>query len=156
MKKKEPTFVSFKPRKDGFEGFLSLEGLVDSKSNPEMLLRKAAKLYGRHIYNMRLLVKKIDGFRTSRTPVPARKIWRLGNIIFNLKDNLAKISLQLDNLYDHLVRDLMVKRKWLEKVVIFRRYIANEKIIPKSVNWGQCEKGTRREAERINRGNLPW
>lgn len=155
MKNRELTFVSFEPKRDGFDGSLSVEGLVNSKSNPEKLLNEATKLYGRYIYNMRLLIKEIAGLRASRTPVPARKIWGLGNSIFNLKKNLAKASLQLDNLYGHLVRDLMVKRKWLEKVVIFRRYIANEKVIPKSVNWGQCEKGTRKAAENISRGNPP-
>jgi len=69
-----------------------------------------------------------------------------------LKDSLEILGLQLDSMYKHLTRDLGVKKKWLEKVIILRRYIENEEIIPQSLNWGRCEKGTRKVAKKISEG----
>lgn len=155
MKTNELTFVSFEPKNLGFEGFLSLESLAVSEKNPEILLQRATKIYEKSISKMGHLLDEIDEKRTKRKPLAARKIWSLGEMIFKLREDLAKLSLQLDSLYDHLVRDLNVKRKWLEKVVIFRRYLSKKSLIPASIRWGQCEKGTRRVAERINRGLSP-
>lgn len=146
------SFVSFEPKDQGFIAFLSMEGLVSNGRNLELILQDAANLYRRSIMDMRLRIDELKVFRAARKKIPARKIWQIGNIIFELKDGLEKVSLELDNLYSHLVRDLNVKRKWLEKVIIFRRYLPKEKLIPKSLNWGACEKGTRRVAERIRNG----
>jgi len=67
-------------------------------------------------------------------------------------DALAELSLEIDDVYKHLVRDLGAKRKWLEKAIIFRRYLPTQDLIPQSLNWGRCEKGTRRVAERLRDG----
>ena len=134
---------------------MSLDGLAVSEKNPEILLQRATKIYGKSISKMRHLLDEIDEKRTNRKPLTARKIWSLGEMIFKLRDDLARLSLQLDSLYGHLVRDLNVKRKWLEKVIILRRYLPKKSSIPTSIKWGQCEKGTRRIAERINRGLPP-
>ena len=58
----------------------------------------------------------------------------------------------MDSIYAHLTRDLDVKRKWLEKVIIFRRYIQEEAAIPKAAYWGMFEHGTRRKAEQLQAG----
>ena len=131
-----------------------MEELISSDNDPEPTLRKAAELYEYSIAKMRSLVEEIQNFRDNRKLLPARKVWQLGNAVFELQDNLFQLSLQLDGLYDHLVRDLGVKRKWLEKVIIFRRYLPDENAIPQSLNWGRCEKGTRRAAEDLRRAYL--
>lgn len=146
------TLVLFEPRNGAFIGFMSIEGLISIEGDPELVLRKAAKLYEHSIVMMRSLIAEMDAFRASRKPVPARKIWQLGNVIFEMREELERLSLQLDGFYDHLVRDLGVKRKWLEKVIIFRRYVPEEELIPQSLNWGRCEKGTRKVAERLRDG----
>lgn len=145
-------FVSFQPNNDQFTAFLPLEELISSQTDLAEVLNKAALVYGHSVKKMRSLIAEIEGLRITHKLVPARKIWQLGDAIFELKDNLEKYSLQVDGLYDHLVRDLRVKRKWLEKVVIFRRYLPSQDIIPQSLNWGRCEKGTRRVAEGLLRG----
>lgn len=147
-------FVSFEPRDGQFVAFLSMEELISGERDPESVLQEATKLYGRSITKMRFLIAEIQGFRDNHKLLPARKIWQLGDAIFKLREGLQSLSLQLDGLYDHLVRDLGIKRKWLEKVVIFRRYLPEEDAIPESLNWGRCEKGTRRVAERL-RKELP-
>ena len=147
-------FVAFEPRMQ-FVAFLSMEGVLSNERQPEVLLRKAAGMYERSITTMRSLTAELQASRAEHKLIPARKIWQLGDCIFQLGDGLAALSLQLDDTYEHLVRDLGVKRKWLEKVVIFRRYLPKESLIPESLNWGRCEKGTRRVAERLRDGSLP-
>jgi hypothetical protein len=69
--------------------------------------------------------------------------------VFKLRDDLAELRVQLDDLYAHLTRDVGPKRKWLEKAVILRRYVNAEDIIPPSLNWGRCKDGTKRIAEQL-------
>jgi hypothetical protein len=147
-------FVSFEPSNEMFRAFLPMEELVSGDDDPELKLKKAVKVYERSIGKMRNLVKEIQSFRSNRKLLPARKVWQLGDAIFELQHDLNELSLQLDGLYDHLVRDLGVKRKWLEKVIIFRRYLPDENAVPPSLNWGRCEKGTRQAAEKL-RKNYP-
>lgn len=147
-------FVSFEPSNERFRAFLPMEELISGDDDPELKLKKAVQVYERSIVKMRNLVKEIQNFRDNRKLLPARKVWQLGDAIFELQHDLNKLSLQLDGLYDHLVRDLSVKRKWLEKVIIFRRYLPDENAIPQSLNWGRCEKGTRQAAEKLRKDYL--
>lgn len=151
----EPIFVSFKKHKDKYNAFISIDEFFSSNEDLESLLNKASNLYGNSISKMVALINEINTFRSSRRLLPARKIWELGELIFKLVKGLNQLSLQIDGIYDHLVRDLKVKRKWIEKVIIFRRYIPRESMIPESLNWGKCEKGTRRIAEQIQKGIIP-
>jgi uncharacterized protein YjiS (DUF1127 family) len=147
-------FVSFEPNSGQFRAFLPMEELISSDNDLEPALRKAAEVYEHSLIKMRNLVREIQTFRDNHKLLPARKVWQLGDAVFELQDNLNRLSLQLDGLYDHLVRDIGVKRKWLEKVIIFRRYLPDENAIPQSLNWGRCEKGTRRVAEKLRRDYL--
>ena len=131
-----------------------MEELISGADDLELKLKNAVEVYERSTEKMRSLVNEIQGFRDNHKLLPARKVWQLGNAIFELQHDLNELSLQLDGLYDHLVRDLKVKRKWLEKVVIFRRYLPDQNAIPKSLNWGRCEKGTRQAAEKLRKNHL--
>ena len=143
-------FISFKPGSNGkFIAFLSLEGLGSFNKDPERILREAAELYERAIGEIRLVIAGISKSRSERKPVSARTVWEVGERIYELKEKLERLCFQLDGLYVHLARDLNVKRKWLEKAVIFRRYLPRENVIPRALNWGKCEKGTRRVAEKL-------
>jgi hypothetical protein len=145
-------FIAFEPRDGGFESFLSMEGLLSSDGDPELVLQEAARLYEAATGRMRSLLAEIEDHRAHRRLIPARKVWQLGNAVFGLTEELARLSLRLNGVYAHLVRDLGVKRKWLEKAVILRRYVQAEEIIPQSLSWGRLEKGTRRAAERLCNG----
>jgi len=144
-------FISFEPSNEHFTAFLPMEELISNDNDPEPTLKKGAEIYEHSIKKMRSLVNEIQNFRDRRKLLPARKVWQLGDAIFELQHELNNLSFQLDGLYDHLVRDLGVKRKWLEKVVIFRRYLPDENAVPQSLNWGRCEKGTRQAAEKLQR-----
>ena len=148
-------FVSFEPSNGAFRGFLSIHTALEADSDPEALAREAAAVYQGLVGRMGLAVKEIDALRRARTPVPARKVWQLGDLVFRLTGELAELGLELDGVYMHLTRDLGVKRKWLEKVIILRRYIDDVSVIPESLNWGRCEKGTARIAVALTRGAAP-
>jgi len=148
----KPAFVSFEPRNEQFRGFLSIEAALGAERDLGDLLREATTIYERYIARMRSVVVEIQVVRANRELIPARKVWQLGDTIFALRDELERQGLQLDGVYDHLTRDLGVKRKWLEKVIILRRYLPDKALIPKSLNWGRCEKGTRRVAQRLSKG----
>ncbi len=145
-------FVSFEPINYKFRGYLSMEVALGSDKEPEILLQKSIKIYENALKKMAPIVSEIKKSRVNRTSISARKIWQLGNVIFKLRDELEKIGLEIDGIYDHLPRDLEVKRKWLEKVIILRRYLPDIKLIPESLRWGRCEKSTRRKAERLRSG----
>lgn len=145
-------FVSLHPKDGRFEAQISLDGVLQMKDDPENALGFASRVYDTSIRRMRKILTEIDNKRASRSLVPARAVWRLGDAIWGLTEKLAGRGVQVDGLYGHLCRDLGVKRKWLEKVVIFRRYIPDVRMIPGKLNWGRCEKGTRRHAERIAQG----
>ena len=148
---KKPMFVSLEPRNGGFTAFVPLENLASVDSDPDLLLREVSTTYKRSIGLMSSLIAGLDGFRERHIPIPARKVWELGDAIFDLRQELGQSALELDGLYDHLVRDLGVKRKWLEKVIIFRRHIPVKELIPESLPWGRCEKGTRKVAENLRK-----
>ncbi len=150
----EAVFVAFKPASNGgFTAFLSMEGLGSLNRDPEHVLREAARVYERSIDKIRsVIIVEIKNCRAKHKRVSARTIWEVGERIYELKARLEELSLELDGLYTHLSRDLNVKRKWLEKVVILRRYLPKKDLIPETLNWGRCEKGTRRIAEKLRDG----
>lgn len=152
MTVKALSFISFEPKEGKFFAFLPVETAIKEENNLESKLSKLSKIYEVSIIEMRSVLGEIKKVKINKKTVPAYQIWRLGDKIFYLTEKLENLSFQLDDLYKHLVRDLGVKRKWLEKVVIFRRYIPNERIIPRKSNWGVFEKGTRRKAEQLANG----
>jgi len=154
MTKRSLYFVSFEPIKK-YRCYLSMDAVIDSNKDLEPLLSEAPKIYENAITRMNFLIFDIKAARSKHKPVVARKIWDVGDAIFTLRDELEELGLELDGIYDHLTRDLRVKRKWLEKVIILRRYLPEKELIPESLNWGRCEKGTRRVAEQIKAGLYP-
>ena len=155
MSKNDLSLVSFKPHGGHFIAFLPMEQFLSKDKDPEPELKKAAQLYESSILRMRKLVSEINSLRNHHNQIPAIKIWELGDLIFGLTRELESLSFQLDSIYDHLVRELGAKRKWLEKAIILRRYIPDKNIIPESLNWGRFEKGTRRKAEKLKNGVIP-
>ena len=151
MSDKKLSFVSFEFKDGSFRPFVSLESFIGDNADWEVELQKASVIYEKAINTMRSIITEIENIRRSGLLTPARKVWQIGDSIFKLTEQLEDLSLQITNLYDHLVRDLNVKRKWLEKAIIFRRYLPKERFIPKDLNWGKCEKGTRKIAENLRK-----
>jgi len=152
MIENNPSFVSFEYRNGKLVGFLSSDFSVWIEKDPQRLLDKAIKIYGQSVDKLRENISRMQANRKLHKHTTAREVWQIGDSIFELKGKLETLGLQIDGLYDHLERDLAVKRKWLEKVIILRRYISSIDKIPKTLRWGRCEKGTRKKAIEINRG----
>lgn len=148
-------FVSFEPNNGQFRAYIPMEEVFASQTELSKVLNKSVNVYYQSIKEMRSLIAEINSLRAHRQAVPASTVWLLGDFIFHLVDNLEKLGLQIDGMYNHLARDLNVKRKWLEKVIIFRRYLPTRNVIPDWLNWGKCEKGTRKVAEALWNGVAP-
>lgn len=152
MTAKQSIFVTFKNSKGEANIAVDIDDMLFRNININNLLSEASNTYSQSIFSMQIHLREIKQIRNSRRLLPAKKIWLLGDMIFDLVEKLKALSLEIDDLYKYLERDLEVKRKWLEKVIVFRRYIDDPNKIPENLNWGKCEKGTRRIAENINAG----
>ena len=148
-------FVSLRATGGGFAAVISMDSALSGDKDLQSLLRRAAAVYEQSVKGMRCLIEKIDEDRRSRRRVTARTIWEVGDLIFKLTSRLAKVSLQLDSVYSHLMRDLGVKRMWLEKVIIFRRYVPRKTLIPKDLRWGRCSRTPRKAANLLLNGKMP-
>jgi len=152
MNEQRLSFISLKPDNEHYRAFFSFNEFVSNKIDIKTVPYCASNTYKHYIDSMRVKIKEIEAIRKNKLLIPARVIWELGDLIFQLIYELKQMSLEIDGLYDHLIRDLNLSRKRLEKIIIFRRYISNKETIPESLNWGRCEKGTRRIAEKIQKG----
>jgi hypothetical protein len=150
--REELAFVAFARNGDDFRASLPVEEFVHHIPDPERQLERAVVIYRDAIDHIQQVLNAINADRRGKRRTAARDVWRVGDCAFELQSRLAQVGLQIDDLYGHLERDLGAKRKWLEKAIIFRRYIPSMDMIPASLNWGKCEKGTRRAAERIGTG----
>lgn len=143
------TFVAFEPRGDGFRAAAPLEQLDNLGARPEAVLQAASAVYGRAVAEMRAQLSAMAELKAQRQPITAQTVWELGDTIFNLSSNLVQSLLELDDLYGHLTRDLGVKRMWLEKVIILRRYINRKELLPVSLKWHQFYAAPKKTAQRL-------
>lgn len=152
MNQKKLAFITIEPKNTDYIAFLSMEDSLLIQKDPAIISDIAIIIYKDTISNMASIINNMKEYKKERKPIPARLVWKFGDYIFKLKFMLEAVELQINDLYGHIVRDLKLKRKWLEKVVIFRRYLPKESLIPEPLNWGKFEKGTRRKAERLRNG----
>jgi len=141
-------FLSFKPTPDRFIARLPMAEISEVEGDVVELLSMAEEIYGIYIARMKNLVNEINELRKLKK-FSARVAWVLGDLIFELRDRLGALSFQLDGIYEHLTRDLGANKKWLEKVVILRRYLPDKEMIPPDLKWGYFEHSTRRKAEQL-------
>ena len=148
----ELTFVAFEPREEGFVASVPMEQLDALGEHPEALLRAASEAYKNSIGGMRSLLADIAALKARRITISARKIWELGDAVLALISELEQYSMELDGLYDHLVRDLGMKEKRIGTVITFRRHLPDKEFIPETLAWSQCEKRARKAAQSLSKG----
>lgn len=141
--------VAVEPRAEGFVSSVSLAQLDRLGDKPESALNLACAAYGRAMAAMRQSLADIDEIKSKRTPIPARKMWELGDAIVNLGAELEQGNMELDGLNEHLVRDLGINAKRMGTIVTFRRHLPEVELIPESLGWSQCEKKARKVAEEL-------
>lgn len=141
--------IVLEPRDEGFVSSVPIAQLERLGDKPEVSLRVACDAYGRAIGAMREVMGDIDQLKSRRIPIPARKMWELGDAVVNLGVELEEHSMELDGVNDHLVRDLGINGKRMGTIVTFRRHLPDKELIPESLGWSQCEKQARKVAEKL-------
>jgi len=76
-------------------------------------------------------------------------MWDLGDQIHRFNNTLKRDGFYLNGLYEHLVRDLQVSRDLLKKVITFRSYFPNSKLIPNDMVWKEVRYAPRKNAEEL-------
>lgn len=144
---KDYVFVSFKKVDKQYIAFASLEALANP--NIEKQLVEISSIYTSSIASMIKSIKTLQTEKKKEHTMEAATVWDLGNIIFSLIDDLHNFGFEIDNVYDHITQELEIKRKWLEKVIILRRYLPYKLPILSNYTWSYFEKGTKKKAEAI-------
>jgi len=152
MTDKELAFVEFLPDGKGYRASIRLADIERFAGDWERKLQRGANAYQGMVAAMLAVKSEMTQMRAQRRPIPARTAWELGNRVLRLTSKLRSSGLQLDGLYDHLCRDLGVKRMWLEKVIIFRTHIPRKSAIPGDLPWARCRDAPRSSAYRILKG----
>ena len=141
--------VVLEPRGEGFVASIPLAQLELLGDRPDERLQVACDSYGRTVAAIREVLADIENLKSRRTPIPARKMWELGDAVVNLGSELEENSLEMEGLNDHLVRDLGINAKRMGTIVTFRRHLPEQEMIPESLGWSQCEKQARKVAEEL-------
>ena len=141
--------IAVEPREDGFVSSVPIDQLPRLGDKPEVSLQNACGSYSRAIGAMREVLADIDQLKRKRIPIPARKMWELGDAVVALGSELEENSMEVDGLNDHLVRDLGINGKRMGTIVTFRRHLPDKELIPESLGWSQCEKQARKVAEEL-------
>ena len=146
--------IAVEPREDGFIASVPIAQLGRLGEKPEMSLQDACGAYGRAVGAMREVLADIDQLKSKRIPIPARKMWELGDAVVTLGFELEEDCMEVDGLNDHLVRDLGINGKRMGTIVTFRRHLPDKELIPESLGWSQCEKQARKVAEELKATQL--
>ncbi len=141
--------IALEPRDEGFVSSVPISQLARLGDKPEVSLKVACDAYGRAIGAMREVLGDIDQLKSKRIPIPARKMWELGDAVVTLGVELEDCSMELDSINEHLVRDLGINAKRMGTIVTFRRHLPVKELIPESLGWSQCEKQARKVAEKL-------
>lgn len=141
--------VVLEPRGEGFVASIPLAQLELLGDRPDERLQVACDAYGRTVAAIREVLADIEQLKSRRTPIPARKMWELGDAVVNLGAELEENSMEMEGLNDHLVRDLGINAKRMGTIVTFRRHLPEQEMIPESLGWSQCEKQARKVAEEL-------
>ena len=146
--------VALEPRDEGFVASVPIAVLDRLGDKPETSLQTACNAYARAVGSMREVLAEIDQLKSRRTPIPARKMWELGDAVVALGNELEEGSMEIEGLSDHLVRDLGINGKRMGTIVTFRRHLPDRELIPESLGWSQCEKQARKVAEELKAAQL--
>ena len=141
--------VALEPRGEAFVASIPLAQLERLGNRPDEQLQVACDAYGRTVGIMREVLADIEQLKSSRTPIPARKMWELGDAVVNLGAELEENDMEMDGLNDHLVRDLGINAKRMGTIVTFRRHLPDQEMIPETLGWSQCEKKARHVAQEL-------
>lgn len=148
-------FISFRVKEDDFIAAVPLDTMRTNGLMTEEKLRRVAKIYAKSIREIRILLSNFELTKSRKIPLAASQIWDLGDKIFSLVESINQHNFVIDNLYEHLIRDLGRKKDWLKKSITFRRNLPERQLIPPNLNWSSCKDSPRKSAELILKGDVP-
>jgi len=151
----EPLFVSFRMIDDECIAAVPLAYIQEGVITRGTDLKGISRIYKKKIIELKNMLKQIELKKTQKIALPSLFMWDFGDKILSLVDAINSKKFEIDNLYEHLIRDLDRKRGWLEKVIIFRRSLPNRKLIPHDLKWSVCRDAPKKSAELILNGKNP-
>jgi len=66
-------------------------------------------------------------------------MWRIGNEIFLVLEELNNIGLIVDDLYENLTRDLKVSKTTIKRLISLRRYFNDINELPPRLGWSKIK-----------------
>lgn len=146
VKKKFLLGMTFQPEESSFQATFSIRDLNNLPDNAPTIAKKASQVYLKRINNIINFLKDRDKMRREKKTIPAILMWNLGDQIFQLIADLARLNVEIEDLYYHLSRDTGVSSSTLEKVIAFRRYFPNKKMFSSSLKWWRVREAPKRYA----------
>lgn len=148
-------FVSFHMIEGECIAAVSLGYVQEGRITEDTELRSLAEIYVNSISTLKNMVEEIEEFKSNKIALSPSHMWDIGDTIVSLVEGIDARGFQIDNLYDHLVRDIGRNRDWLNRVMIFRRHLPKRELIPSGLKWSACKRAPKRSAEMIERGVIP-
>ena len=146
--------VAFRERGGDYRASAPLSDLALLRDDPAETLRAATDKYRSALGQIRQWQRDVESLRRSKTALPAKKAWELGNIVHKLDEELAKHGCQLEDPYGHLERHVGLSPKWLAQYITFRRYVEDVDAIPATLKWNSIMKSVRSAGEAIASDNI--
>ena len=141
-------------RLDGiYRGSVPISDLALLNNDPAETMRAVTDIYRRALSEIRQWQLEAKSIRRSKMPLPARKAWELGDIVYRLEIDLAQHSCKLENTYDHLTRHAKTPG-WLGSFVTFRRYVDDKEAIPENLKWNSVAKKAGSVGQAITAGTF--
>lgn len=146
-----PFFISFEKKRGEFVGFLSMKSLSNDEMDHNQSIQNAVTVYSRFVRYAKRKISDLQLEKKQNGFIKARSVWKLGDRIFKLVDDLKAMGLETDDLYAHLTRDLNKSRTWLSRVIMFRKHVDNQKDIPKDARWSRFVESPRRQVDQMKK-----
>lgn len=144
--------LEFKKRDGTYRGSVPVGDLALLPNDPAETMRIVTVIYQNTLGEIRRWQQEAQVLRRSKTPLSARKAWKLGDIVSRLEADLAKHSCRVDGLYAHLARHAGTPG-WLGSFCTFRRYVDDLEAIPENLKWNSIAKRAKAAGQAIAAGH---
>jgi len=151
----KPLFVSFRLVDNNCIAAVPLDYIQKGIVTKDKELQVLARIYEDYITILREMLGKMESKKSKKIALPSSLMWDFGDKILALVNAINNKNFEIDNLYEHLIRDLGRKKDWLKKVIIFRRNLPERQLIPPDLNWSICRDAPKKSAELILNGKIP-
>lgn len=146
--------VEFRKHGNKFRGSVSIGDLALLPNDPAETMNIVTAIYQDALAEMKRWHEDANALRNSKTPMPVRKVWELGDILHRLNAALAEQGCRIENLYDHLERHAGIPSKRASSFVTLRRYVDDAEMIPNGLQWNKIIKTVKATSQAIAAGTL--